>query len=408
MTSLRETYEAATRELDAPFAVVDLAALRANAAALVGRAQGRPIRVASKSVRSRDLLRAVLAMPGYAGIMAFTLPEALWLATGEDPVSDDVLVAYPTVDRQALARLVSDPAAARAITLMVDDPAHLDLIGAAVAEAADARGPDAPPVRVCLDIDTSWQPLGPRARVGSYRSPVRTPAQAAALARAVAARPELELDGVMAYEGQIAGVGDAPPGRPLYGRLLRAVQRRSVVELARRRAAIVRAVRDVTELRFVNGGGTGSLHTTARERAVTELAAGSGLYHPHLFDHYRSFDGRPAALFALPVVRRPGPGSVTALGGGYPASGPVDAHRAPLPHLPAGLSYSANEGAGEVQTPLLGTAADALAIGDRVWMRHAKAGELCERFDTLHLIDSDTGAYEGRVSTYRGEGRTFL
>lgn len=408
MTSLRETYEAATRELDAPFAVVDLAALRANAAALVGRSQGRPIRVASKSVRSRDLLRAVLAMPGYAGIMAFTLPEALWLATGEDPVSDDVLVAYPTVDRQALARLVSDPAAARAITLMVDDPAHLDLIGAAVAEAADARGPDAPPVRVCLDIDTSWQPLGPRARVGTYRSPVRTPAQAAALARAVAARPELELDGVMAYEGQIAGVGDAPPGRPLYGRLLRAVQRRSVVELARRRAAIVRAVRDVTELRFVNGGGTGSLHTTARERAVTELAAGSGLYHPHLFDHYRSFDGRPAALFALPVVRRPGPGSVTALGGGYPASGPVDAHRAPLPHLPAGLSYSANEGAGEVQTPLLGTAADALAIGDRVWMRHAKAGELCERFDTLHLIDSDTGAYEGRVSTYRGEGRTFL
>ena len=408
MTSLREAYEAATRELDAPFAVVDLAALRANAAALVDRAQGRPIRVASKSVRSRDLLRAVLAMPGYAGIMAFTLPEALWLATGEDPVSDDVLVAYPTVDRQALAHLVRDPAAARAVTLMVDDPAHVDLIGAAVAEAAGARGPDAPPVRVCLDIDTSWQPLGPRARVGSYRSPVRTPAQAAALARAVAARPELELDGVMAYEGQIAGVGDAPPGRPLYGRLLRAVQRRSVVELARRRAAIVRAVRDVTELRFVNGGGTGSLHTTARERAVTELAAGSGLYHPHLFDHYRSFDGRPAALFALPVVRRPGPGSVTALGGGYPASGPVDAHRAPLPHLPAGLSYSANEGAGEVQTPLLGTAADALAIGDRVWMRHAKAGELCERFDTLHLIDSDTGAYEGRVSTYRGEGRTFL
>ena len=408
MTSLRETYEAATRGLDAPFAVVDLAALRANAAALVGRAQGKPIRVASKSVRSRDLLRTVLAVPGYAGIMAFTLPEALWLATGEDPVSDDVLVAYPTVDRKALARLVRDPVAVRAITLMVDDPTHLDLIGAAVAEAADARGPEAPPVRVCVDIDTSWQPLGPRARVGTYRSPVRTPAQAAALARAVTTRPELELDGVMAYEGQIAGVGDAPPGRPLYGRLLRAVQRRSVVELARRRAAIVRAVRDVTELRFVNGGGTGSLHTTARERAVTELAAGSGLYHPHLFDHYRSFDGRPAALFALPVVRRPGPGSVTALGGGYPASGPVDVHRAPLPHLPAGLSYSANEGAGEVQTPLLGTAADALAIGDRVWMRHAKAGELCERFDSLHLIDSDTGTYEGRVPTYRGEGRTFL
>ncbi len=408
MTSLRETYEAATHGLDAPFAMVDLAAFRANAAALTRRAHGKPVRVASKSVRSRELLRTVLSLPGYAGIMAFTLPEALWLATGDHPVSDDVLVAYPTVDRRALDQLVRDPGAARSITLMVDDTAHLDLVGAAVARAAGSRGPDAPPVRVCLDIDTSWQPLGPRTRVGTYRSPVRTPAQAAALARAVVARPELELDGIMAYEGQIAGVGDAPPGRPLYGRLLRAVQRRSALELARRRAAIVRAVRAVADLRFVNGGGTGSLHTTGRERAVTELAAGSGLYHPHLFDHYRSFDGRPAALFALPVVRRPAPGVATALGGGYPASGPVDAHRAPLPHMPAGLSHSSTEGAGEVQTPLLGAAADGLSVGDRVWMRHAKAGELCERFDVLHLVDSDTGEYEGAVPTYRGEGRTFL
>lgn len=141
---------------------------------------------------------------------------------------------------------------------------------------------------------------------------------------------------------------------------------------------------------------------------MTELAAGSGLYQPHLFDQYRSFSGRPAALFALPVVRRPAPTVATVLGGGYPASGPVDAHRAPVPHLPTGLSYSATEGAGEVQTPLIGEAARDLAVGDRVWMRHAKAGELCERFDTLHLIDSDTGTYEGAVPTYRGEGQTFL
>lgn len=412
MTSLRETYEAATSELQAPFAMVDLAAFRANAADLVRRSHGKPVRIASKSVRSRDLLRTALALPGYRGIMAFTLPEALWLAEGgpEDPLSDDILVAYPTADLDALTRLAGDPAAARAVTLMVDDTAHLDMIGAAVAaaEAAGTRGPGAPPVRVCLDIDTSWQPLGSRARVGVFRSPVRTPDQAAALARAVVRRPELELDGIMAYEGQIAGLGDAPPGRPFYGRVLRAVQRRSALELARRRAAVVRAVRAVAAPRFVNGGGTGSLHTTGREKAVTELAAGSGLYHPRLFDHYRSFRGRPAALFALPVVRRPAPGVATALGGGYPASGPVDAHRAPTPHLPAGLSYTSTEGAGEVQTPLVGAAADDLAVGDRVWMRHAKAGELCERFDTLHLVDSGTGAYVGAVPTYRGEGRTFL
>ncbi|QRN79141.1 MAG: alanine racemase, partial [Nocardiopsis sp. BM-2018] len=160
MTSLREKYEAATREIQAPFAMVDLAAFRANAADLTRRAHGRPIRVASKSVRARELLRTALALPGYAGVMAFTLPEALWLATaGPEPVSDDILVAYPTADTDALTELASDPAAARVITLMVDGTAHLDLIRAAVAKAD--RGPDAPPVRVCLDIDTSWQPLGP-------------------------------------------------------------------------------------------------------------------------------------------------------------------------------------------------------------------------------------------------------
>lgn len=406
MKSQREKYEAATRELQAPFAMVDLAAFRANATGLTQRAHGRPIRVASKSLRSRELLRQALALPGYSGIMAFTLPEALWLATDDPTLSDDILVAYPTTDRPALAELVRTPQAARVITLMVDDTAHLDLITATVREVAP--GPVAPRIRVCLDIDASWQPLGPNLRVGAHRSPIRTPAQAAELARAVVARPELELDGIMAYEGQIAGVGDAPPGRPFYGRLLRTVQRRSAIELAKRRAAITRAVRAVADVRFVNGGGTGSLHTTGRERAVTELAAGSGLYQPHLFDHYRSFRGRPAALFALPVVRRPAPGVVTVLGGGYPASGAADAHRPPIPYLPEGLSYSATEGAGEVQTPLLGEAARTLSIGDRVWMRHAKAGELCERFDVLHLIDSDTGAYEGAVPTYRGEGRTFL
>jgi D-serine deaminase-like pyridoxal phosphate-dependent protein len=271
-------------------------------------------------------------------------------------------------------------------------------------------------VRVCLDVDTSWQPLGPRLRIGALRSPVRTPEQAAALARAVAARPGLLLDGLMAYEAQIAGVGDAPPGRPLRARAVRWVQRHSRTELARRRAALVRAVRDVADLRFVNGGGTGSVHTTVRERAVTEVAAGSGLYQPALFDHYRGVTARPAALFALPVVRRPRRGAVTALGGGYPASGAPGADRLPLPHLPAGLAYSGTEGAGEVQTPLLGAAADTLAIGDRVWFRHAKAGELCERFAWSTAPappppSPPTAARAGRSSeaapgmTEEGEGR---
>lgn len=403
MIDIRAQYDAATRELEPPFAIVDATALRANAADLAARAGGTTIRVASKSVRCRHVLDDILRFPGYSGILAFTLPEALWLAADgpSGPVSDDIVVAYPTTDTGAIARLAADPHTAANVTLMVDSTAHLDLITAAAPDPEH-------PVKVCIDIDASWQPAGPRLRVGAHRSPIRTPQQAARLARDITHRPGLHLDGIMAYEAQIAGVGDAPPGRPTYGRVLRWVQRRSRHELARRRAAIVRAVRDVADIRFVNGGGTGSLHTTSRERAVTEVAAGSGLYQPRLFDHYSGFTGRPAALFALPVVRRPAPGVVTALGGGYLASGTADSQRLPQPYLPAGLNYSSAEGAGEVQTPLLGKAADALRVGDRVWMRHAKAGELCERFAELHVLDGEPPHVVRSVPTYRGEGHAFL
>jgi D-serine deaminase-like pyridoxal phosphate-dependent protein len=395
--------------LEPPFAVVDLTAMRANAQAMARRAAGKPIRLASKSVRCRELIGQVLRTDGFRGILAFTLPEALWLASRG--ACDDIVVAYPTADHTALARLAGDPEAAAAITVMVDCLEHLDMIEKAAASAVSATtGPASTggpyPVKVCIDIDAGYLALRGLMRAGARRSAIRTPAAAAALAAAIVARPGLRLVGLMGYEGQIAGVGDRPEGRPLYAMAVRYMQQRSGAELARRRAAIVAAVRDVAQLEFVNGGGTGSIEKTAAEAAVTEIGAGSGLYHPRLFDSYRGFRGRPAALFALPVVRRPGPGAVTALGGGYLASGAGNRARLPSPHLPAGLRLDGQEGAGEVQTPLLGAAADRLRIGDRVWLRHAKAGELCERFNELHLIEGT--AVVATAPTYRGEGQAFL
>ena len=398
MTDL-ERYNSATAHLEPPFAAVDLVALRANAAAMTQRAAGKPIRLASKSVRCRELTSQVLQMDGFRGILAFTLPEALWLAGHR--TCDDIVVGYPTADRTALVQLASDPAAARAVTVMVDCTEHLDMIEKAAASVAEPH-----PVRVCIDMDAGYLALGGLLRAGARRSPMRSPAQAASLAAAIVARPRLRLAGLMAYEAQIAGVGDNPRGRPLYAAGVRYLQRQSGAELARRRAAIVAAVQDVAPLEFVNGGGTGSVEKTAAEAAVTEIGAGSGLYQPGLFDSYRGFSGRPAAFFALPVVRRPGSGVVTALGGGYAASGAAGRSRLPGPWLPAGLHLDRQEGAGEVQTPLLGQAADRLRIGDRVWLRHAKAGELCERFNELHLIDGD--AVVATVPTYRGEGVCFL
>ncbi|MFD4601112.1 amino acid deaminase/aldolase [Streptomyces sp. NPDC058464] len=393
----RARYDRATAHLDAPLAIVDLEAFDANADDLVRRAGGKPIRVASKSVRCRHLLERVLAKDGFAGIMSFTLAESLWLARSG---FDDILLAYPSADRSAFAELAADPKLAAAVTVMIDDPAHLDLIDA-------ARDGGTEVVRVCLELDTSLKLLGGRVRVGARRSPLYSPAQLADLARTVARRPGFKLVGIMGYEGHIAGVGDDIAGRPLRSRAVRLMQTTARRELSERRAAVVRAVRAVApDLEFVNGGGTGSVQTTAAEDAVTEIAAGSGLYVPRLFDNYTSFTGRPAALFAMPVVRRPGVGVVTVLGGGYPASGAAGPDRLPVPYLPEGLSYDAQEGPGEVQTPLLGSAADDLLIGDKVWFRHAKAGELCERFAELQLVEGDR--VTATVPTYRGEGHTFL
>ncbi len=386
----REALNHATAGLEPPFAIVDLDAFDHNAADLLRRAGGTPIRLASKSVRCRALIERALGA-GLQGVLAFTLPEALWLA-GHD--HDDLVVAYPTVDRVALRELAAGPC--ERVTIMVDCAEHLELAVAAVREAGGG------PIRVCLDVDAGWWPLGGRIKIGARRSPVRTPEQAAELARAVVARGELQLDGLMSYEAHIAGVGDRPPGRPLMGAAIRAMQRASARELAPRRAAVVAAVRAVAPLRFVNGGGTGSVERTASEAAVTEVAAGSGLYGPTLFDAYGAFHPEPAALFALPVVRRPDDRTATLLGGGYPASGAAGPDRLPRP-LDDSLRLDQQEGAGEVQTPIHG---GDLRVGDRVWMRHAKAGELCERFNELHLVRGNE--IVETVPTYRGEGEAFL
>jgi D-serine deaminase-like pyridoxal phosphate-dependent protein len=403
--ALYERYEGIFEAVAPPFAFVDLDAMRINAQQMLSQANGLPIRVASKSVRSIALLRRIFELdPGFRGVLSFTVPEALHLS-GQG--FDDIVVAYPSVDRAAIgavARLAAEEAS-RAPALMVDDRPHLDLI-----EGTIGSGPAQ--VRVCLDIDVGWWPLGGRlTKIGPKRSPVRDPVRARRMAQEIEARPGTQLAGLMAYEGHIAGVGDRIPGRPFRSAAIRAMQSASERDLRKRLPGIVAAVRDALtttgqELEFVNGGGTGSLARTAAAGAVTELTAGSGFYAPALFDNYRSLDLTPAAFFVLPIVRRPKSAISTVLGGGYVASGPAGADRLPEPHLPGGLRFDRQEGAGEVQTPLLGAATYKLRVGDRIYLRHAKAGELCERFNSLYLVEGDRVVDE--VATYRGEGKAFL
>ncbi|MEH0110995.1 alanine racemase [Tersicoccus sp. MR15.9] len=411
---------AATADRPAPLAVVSAAALAHNAhdvrrrvlAGARARAHsespgpGAPgdrrdaavptIRVGSKSVRTRGLLDAVLALNGYAGVFGYTLAEALHLhAHGVD----DVVVGYPTADAEAIARLCADEAAAAAITVMIDDVAQLDLIDAV---RPAGRRPD---LAVCLDLDLSLDLPGPLPRVGVWRSPLRTPEQVRALAEAVTRRAGFTVTGLLGYEAQIAGVPDRPANRAR-GLVVRRLQTTSRHDVADRRARAVDLVRAVAPLRFVNGGGSGSVESTAADPSVTEVTVGSALTGPRLFDAYAAFTPAPATAFALDVVRNPSAGRATLLGGGWIASGPPADDRQPTVVWPAGARFEPLEGAGEVQTPLRVPAGASLTPGDRVWLRHAKGGELAEHVNEYLVVDG--GRVRDAWPTYRGDGMAFL
>lgn len=364
-TEAYERFEAIFGGRQAPFAFLDLDALWANAADMLRRSRGKPIRIASRAIRSRQVLERLLDLdPGFQGALTFSLPETLWL--WEQGVRD-LVVAYPTADRGCLTRLArltsEDPE--QAPVIMVDCPEHLDLIE----EAATSF---VAPIRVAIDIDLSWRPLGGVIKVGARRSPIRTAVEAVALAQDIDRRERTKLVGVMAYEAQIAGIGDNVPRKAINNLLVRRMQAASAKDVEERRAEIVTALAEVAQLEFVNGGGTGSIELAASEWAVTEIGAGSGFYAPVAFDHYRSFRPRPAAMFALPVTRSTGIA--------------IEAPGAELA-LPQRRS-------------------DPLRIGDRIYFRDLRAGDFCERFDRLFLITGTT--IRDEVPTYRGEGKTFI
>ena len=274
-------------------------------------------------MRCRSLLASMLDHdPGFRGLMTFTLPETLWL---HGHGFDDLLVAYPSADREALAELARLESE-RPPIVMVDSVEQLDYI-----ESAARAGPAA--ARVCIELDLGWWPLGGRLKIGVKRSPVRTPAQARALARGDRAAPRASSSqALMGYEAHVAGVGDRPLGKRLQG--LRdppdqgALRCRAGASAA---PAAVEAVREVAAVPIVNGGGTGSIHST-RERAPSRRSRPAPAFtRPLSSTATRSSALTPAAMFAMPVVRRPSGGVATLLGGGYLASGAAGPDRLPAP-----------------------------------------------------------------------------
>lgn len=397
-----------------PLAFVDLTAFDHNLDVVLREAgaSGLPLRIATKSVRVRALLeRAQTRAPRQLrGLMCFCVEEAAHLAHHG---FDDLLVAYPPFQGSDLAlacRLVGE---GTTIHVMADAAEAVDRLGKAARDAGldhtDTSRSRGLSVVLCTDMALR---IGP-AHLGVRRSPLHEPSDVVALARRVADTPGLRFSGIMGYEAQVAGLQDDSPFEPWLNPVKTAIRKVSMVELGRRRRAMVEALREAgLDPTIVNGGGSGSLDTTTSATGVNEVTAGSALLKPHLFDYFTNPHMkalRPAAYFVLEVTRRPGPGFVTCLGGGYVASGPAHRDKVPRPAAPEGLSLVPEEMCGEVQTPLAiapRSPASKLRLGDPVAFRHAKGGELAERFASCLLVDD--GEVVDEVPTYRGDGQCFF
>lgn len=391
-----------------PCAVLDRAAFDRNLdrQRVLSRAHGLPLRLATKSVRVPALLERCLARGGddLRGLLCFAVPEAEQLhARG----LDDLFVAYPPSlgrgEGHDLARAAKLAARGATLVLAVDSAEAIDRA------AEEARAHDTE-LGLALCIDMSLELARGRVHLGVRRSPLRDAAPIVALARRIADTKGTRFEGLLTYEAQVAGLPDRSPFAPLENPIKQLVRARSVVDVASRRVAIVEALRHAgLPPRIVNGGGTGSLDSTTRASGVTEVSAGSGLFKPLLFDYFHDVHLRalePSLFFALEVTRVPGPGWATVSGGGYVASGSAGRDKLPRPVFPEGLALDDLEGAGEVQTPLRVANGTSISIGDAVLFRHAKAGELCERFAEILVVEGERVVE--RVPTYRGLGWTFF
>ena len=387
-------YRRAVADQPMPLAWLDMDLLDQNIYDIKQRARGTPIRIASKSVRCEYVLNYILESDSqFQGLMCYHAGEAAYLATKG---FDNLLIAYPTMNRVGINAALQQVANGTTLYFMIDCFEQADLVNQLAKNLKVTA-------KLCLDLDMSVQLPG--LYFGVYRSPIRSAKDALKLYKRLANLKQVQLCALMGYEAQIAGLGDQLPGKSLENPVVKRLKARAIPIIAKRREETVMALKNAgVSFDLVNGGGTGSIETTIAEEVISEVAVGSGFYAPHLFDYYSHFQHQPAAGFALEIVRKPTKHRYTCAGGGYVASGSSDPVRLPIPHLPGNLALEKNEGVGEVQTPLQYKGKD-LDIGSPVFFRHCKAGEICERFNALQLIRGDK--IIDSVKTYRGFGQCF-
>ena len=407
----------------APSAWLDMDALDHNITLVNQKTKSVQLRLATKSIRSIDVLHYIKdKSPNFIGLMSYAADESVYLLENG---FDNILCAYPTLDMASVAATFDYTKQGATMIWMVDRPEHVDVLNE-VGKIHDVV------IDVCLDINMSM-PL-PKLYFGTKRSALMSIKDVKKLLKHIKKCRRINVSAAMGYEAQIAGLPEHLPGKALLSPAIRLLKSRSQRQVSKRRRSIVEYLnKQGYTLKLVNGGGSGSMDFTSSQAEVSEITVGSAYYKPAYFDYMDSMhEFQPAAGFVLPVTRQPEKNVITCHSGGFIASGATGADKAPVIHYPEYLSLLNDEGFGEVQTPMAISKAKKdgntprFSIGDVVWCRHAKAGELCEHFNELicyrQSAQSTTDGFarsEGTLTTintktknqvmttYRGEGKCF-
>lgn len=391
------------------------------------------LRVATKSLRVPALIDLATSLgPHLPSLMCYSVKEAAFLvewstSNHEKCKFNDFLIAYPTVNIQDILLAYKHTCAGHKVVLMIDSELHAAIIATIIRtlpkEERKAK------LSVCIDVDCSLRVFG--LHLGAHRSPIHTAAEFETVLLAVNQEEDvLRLAGVMTYEAQIAGVGDASRHTSFIMNFgIRVMKKMSKTRVRTLRADITRMLAQYNvQLDFFNGGGTGNLEEAASDPSLTEVTAGSGFMQPELFDYYLDNMCAPALTIALQITRiqKSHQGSkrasnqvysdvVCCQSGGFISSGPTKSDKAPSVFLPVGLSPFDDEGFGEVQTPLKVNKALQVEgldpkIGDYVLIRPAKSGEITERFPKILYISAETSPTQPPqvLITYRGFGKAFF
>ena len=360
----------------------------------------KKVRIATKSIRVPDIIKYIQKKGGsnFGGLMCYSMEEAQFLATLE---FDDFLIAYPTFSFNDIEIFFSLTQSGKNVVLMVDCADHVKAIEKFWTRFRSDNNYKA---RICIDVDMSYKPAG--LHLGVYRSPIRSFEQFKDLFDMIRKLENIEISGIMGYEAQIAGMGEKNPFSPMLNPAKKIIKHLSVRDVYKKRLEIHQYLRDEKfELDFYNGGGSGSLLSTAREPWITEVTVGSGFLQSHLFDYYKDNSSVPALSFALQVTRKPEPGYYTCKSGGFIASGQSSQDKLPIPFQPPGMKMVGNEGFGEVQTPVHYTGKEEIQLGDPLFFRPAKAGEIAEHFREYILVRKNEVI--DKIPTYRGLNLSF-